>query len=388
MKNLKHKKIIINAIMAVLIVVGFLPMSRVNAISEICKKSDKCMEAVAKEEAANKNAAAAEHSANAFQNKVNELTADIASKEAEIADTEAQIKALKAEILAAEKKLAQEQDALAELLVNMHFETDAEPIRILAGASSISDLAERAAREEVVKEQISASATKVKETKAQLEVDKEAVEGLLAQQQSARDALTSKKAEQEELVAKYENDAEAYAEEAKEARLAQQAAIREYQESHQSYYQGGVYNGANTYPWQGDCPDRQDAYLTYVETANGWRKIGGYVCECVSYAGWKAYEAYGVVVGWGNAYSWDDGARAAGYTVDHLPAPGTIGQMNDGPYGHVFWVESVEADGSINVTEYNNYWSTGQLTGSYHVGDFGARKISAGEAGNYNYIHF
>ena len=388
MDKMKTKRNIINVVLIILIVIGLLPMSKVNAISEICKKSDKCMEAVAKEEEANKNAAVAEHSANAYQNKVNELKVDIAGKEAEIADTEAQIKALKAEILAAEKKLAQEKDALAELLVNMHFETDAEPIRVLAGASSISDLAERAAREEVVKEQISASAIKVKETKAQLEADKEAVEDLLSQQQVAMDALTAKKAEQEELVAKYENDAEAYAEEAKEARLAQQAAIREYQESHQSYYQGGVYNGANTYPWQGDCPDKQDTYLTYVETANGWRKIGGYVCECVSYAGWKAYEAYGVIASWGNAYSWDDGARAAGYRVDNVPAPGTIGQMNDGPYGHVFWVESVEADGSINVTEYNNYWSTGQLTGSYHVGDFGARKISAGEAGNYNYIHF
>lgn len=388
MVMLKNKKIIKALMLSFLVVVGVLPVGHVDAISEICKKSEKCMEAAAKEEEANKNAAQAENAANAYQAKVNELTADIAGKEAEIAETEAQIKSLKAEIIAAEKKLSEEQDALAELLVNMHFESDAEPIRILAGASSISDLAERAAREEVVKEQISASAAKVKETKAQLEIDKAAVEELLGQQQVAKEALTASRKEQQELVAKYENDAEAYAEEAKAAQLAQQEAIREYQQTHKSYYQGEVYNGANTYPWQGDCPHRQDAYLTYVETESGWRKIGGYVCECVSYAGWKAYEAYGLVLTWGNAYSWDDGARSAGYVVDHNPAPGTIGQMNDGPYGHVFWVESVNGDGSINVTEYNNYWSTGQLTGSYHVGDFGARVISAGEAGNYNYIHF
>ena len=115
------------------------------------------------------------------------------------------------------------------------------------------------------------------------------------------------------------------------------------------------------------------------------------MCECVSYAGWKAYEAWGVALGWGNAYSWDDGARAdksGRFYVDHNPAGQTIGQIDDGPYGHVFWVESVNDDGSINVTEYNNYWSTGQLTGSYHIGDFGARKISAAEAASYNYIHF
>lgn len=390
MVMLKNKQLIKNLFVIVVCLVGILPASsNVGAVSEICKKSEKCMEAAAKEAEANKNAAEAENSANAYQAKVNELSVDIASKEAEIADTEAQIKALKAEIIAAEKKLTEEQDALAELLVTMHFESDAEPIKILAGASSISDLAEKAAREEVVKEQISASATKVKEMKAQLEANKAAVEDLLSQQQVAKKELMTARTEQQELVTKYENDAEAYAAEAKDAQLAQQAAIQEYQETHRQYFQGSAYSGANTYPWQDECPGGQDSHITWIQVGeSSWLKIGGYVCECVSYAGWKAYEAYGVAPAWGNAYSWDSGARAAGYRVDNSPAAGTIGQMDDGPYGHVFWVESVNEDGSINVTEYNNYWSTGQLTGSYHVGDFGARKISASEAGRYNYIHF
>ena len=390
MVMLKNKQLLKNLFVIVVCLVGILPASsNVGAVSEICKKSEKCMEAAAKEAEANKNAAEAENSANAYQAKVNELSVDIASKEAEIADTEAQIKALKAEIIAAEKKLTEEQDALAELLVTMHFESDAEPIKILAGASSISDLAEKAAREEVVKEQISASATKVKEMKAQLEANKAAVEDLLSQQQVAKKELMTARTEQQELVTKYENDAEAYAAEAKEAQLAQQAAIQEYQETHRQYFQGSAYSGANTYPWQDECPGGQDSHITWIQVGeSSWLKIGGYVCECVSYAGWKAYEAYGVAPAWGNAYSWDSGARAAGYRVDNSPAAGTIGQMDDGPYGHVFWVESVNEDGSINVTEYNNYWSTGQLTGSYHVGDFGARKISASEASRYNYIHF
>ena len=56
-----------------------------------------------------------------------------------------------------------EQEALAEVLVNMHFEGDAEPIVILAGSTSISDLAEKAAREEAARAQISAQANKIKE---------------------------------------------------------------------------------------------------------------------------------------------------------------------------------------------------------------------------------
>ncbi|MDO5451948.1 MAG: CHAP domain-containing protein, partial [Candidatus Saccharibacteria bacterium] len=124
--------------------------------------------------------------------------------------------------------------------------------------------------------------------------------------------------------------------------------------------------------------------MTYIE---GYA-VGGYVCECVSYTGWKAYENYGLYLAWGNAYSWDDYARSAGYRVDNTPAAGTVGQVDGYPYGHVFWVESVNGDGSINVTEYNNAWATYLYTGNMQYGDFGARTIPAGEVGSYNYIHF
>ena len=36
---------------------------------------------------------------------------------------------------------------------------------------------------------------------------------------------------------------------------------------------------------------------------------------------------------------------------------------------------------------YNNAYATKLYSGVYRYGDFGARTISANEAGNYNYIH-
>ena len=388
---LKHKNRIFAGMVA-MVMVAVLGLGvydgTVGDISKARQNSAACREAVAKEQEANRKAAKAASSANAYQAKVGELSAEIASKEAEIADTQANVKELKKEIELAEIQLEEQQEALAELLVNMHFESDAEPIRILAGASSISDLAEKAAREDVAKEQISVSAAAIKETKEQLEFNKAEVENLLAQQQEAKKALTKKRSEQQELVKKYENDAEAYSEVAKAAQEAQRAAEKAEQEAHPELYRGSAYSGANTYPWQGDCPQKQDYYLTYWEDGSGVHKIGGYVCECVSYAGWKAYEAWGVSLGWGNAYSWDDGARSDGrFYVDKTPAAGTIGQLDSGPYGHVFWVESVNGDGSINVTEYNNAYATYLYSGSSHYGDFGSRTISAGEVGYYNYIH-
>ena len=391
LKNTKIKKICISLMVVLLAVTPVLiDIAMVNGakgLSKACRNSEACMAAVAREQEANKNAAAAAASADLFQNKVYELNSEIAAKELEIAETEAEIAELEREIKEAEAKLEAEQNALVELLVGMHFEGDSEPITILAGSSSISDLAEKQARSEVVKQQISVSAKKIKETKLKLEEDKVKVEELLEQQKTAKVELENARAEQQALVIKYENDAAGYAAEAEAARAAQREAERIYQETHKELFQGSNYTGDDTYPWQGDCPQKQDYYLTYIQDAYGTRKIGGYVCECVSYAGWKAYEAYGLALAWGNAYSWDDNAMAAGYVVDHNPAADTIGQVDGYPYGHVFWVESVNEDGSINVTEYNNSYATYLYSGVSQYGSFGSRRIPAGEIWKYNFIH-
>lgn len=387
MLKTKVQKILLGVIVLALIIApvftNIMMMESAEGISLACRNSPDCMAAVAKEQEANRNAASASSSASLFQAKVYELNIEIAGRELEIAETEAQVADLTRQITEKEAELLAEQEALAELLINMHFEGDAEPITILAGASSISDLAEKQARTEVVKQQISATAQKIKETKEQLEADKVKVEELLAQQQASKQELVAKRSEQQALVEKYKNDAEAYNAVAKAAKEAQRAAERAEQEAHPERYHGSSYNGVNTYPWQADCPQRQDDYGTVW---NGYY-IGGYVCECVSYAGWKAYEAFGLVIAWGNAYSWDDRARALNYTVNKTPAPDTIGQVDGYPYGHVFWVESVNADGSINVTEYNNAYATKLYSGISRYGDFGARTIPAYEVGNYNYIH-
>ncbi len=373
---------------AVPIVSSFLLTEDTDALSKACKNSAACMAAVAAEQEASKNAAEASSTASAYQVKVNELSAEIARKQLEITETKVEIEELNDEISATEEKLQAEQEALAEVLVNMHFENDAEPIAVLAGSSSISDLAEKRARNEVVKQQISATAEKVKATKVKLEEDRARVEQLLEQQEAAKSDLEYARYEQSSLVQKYQNDAASYAAAAEAAKEAQREAERIEQESHPELYRGSSFTGYNTYPWQNDCPARQDDYITYWEDAWGLHKIGGYVCECVSYAGWKAYEAFGVAPAWGNAYSWDDGARAAGYVVDHNPAADTIGQIDGYPYGHVFWVESVNSDGSINVTEYNNYYATYLYSGDSHYGDFGSRRIGVNEIWRYNFIHF
>ncbi|AVO01476.1 MULTISPECIES: CHAP domain-containing protein [Staphylococcus] len=81
---------------------------------------------------------------------------------------------------------------------------------------------------------------------------------------------------------------------------------------------------------------------------------------------------------WGNANNWANAAAASGYTVNNNPSAGAILQTSQGAFGHVAYVESVNSDGSVNVSEMNYGQGPGVVT---------TRTISASQAGGYNYIH-
>lgn len=127
---------------------------------------------------------------------------------------------------------------------------------------------------------------------------------------------------------------------------------------------GGI--GTDDYPYK-------NASMSSIDP---WRFYSRY---CTSFAAWRLNEmqgstsapwkfsnfmqnSSGQTVQWGNAYQWDDAARALGYRVDTTPAVGAIAQWGDGDntylYGsnnHVAIVTGVNLDGSVTVEEYN--WS-------------------------------
>jgi surface antigen len=55
----------------------------------------------------------------------------------------------------------------------------------------------------------------------------------------------------------------------------------------------------------------------------------------------------------GNANQWDDNARAEGIPVDTSPRQGDVAIKNSQPYGHAMYVDSVNGDGTINISQYN-----------------------------------
>lgn len=308
--------------------------------------------------------------ANTLEGEVARLNAEITALEDEIARNQAVANDLSEQITLNTEKLNLQQVALAKMLVKMHFEEDPDPITLLAGSHSIGELAEKQSRQENVKNQVTTSAKNIRTLKEELEKQKEGVDALIASTEISRNEAASKRNQQLALINKYENDSAAYKRDSEEARQTMQ---REIAIEIAKYNNGGVVGeGYNSYPWAHRCPQDNVGYIV----------VGGYVCQCTSYAGWKAQEYFGIYISsWGDAKSWGYSAQRQGYVVNDTPAPHTIAYSTAGIYGHVMWVESVNANGTINLTEYNNTMSSK----SGLPGDFGARYNVNPSV--YRYIH-
>ncbi|MDU6961581.1 MAG: CHAP domain-containing protein, partial [Staphylococcus sp.] len=96
--------------------------------------------------------------------------------------------------------------------------------------------------------------------------------------------------------------------------------------------------------------------------------------QCTYYV----YDKVGGSIGntWGNANNWANAAAQSGYTVNNTPKAGAVMQTTQGGYGHVAYVENVNSDGSVTVSEMN-YQGVGVVS---------TRTISASQASSYNYI--
>ena len=56
---------------------------------------------------------------------------------------------------------------------------------------------------------------------------------------------------------------------------------------------------------------------------------------------------------WSDAKHWDKKAIDDGYIVDRNPKKGSILQSSKGKYGHVAYIETINEDGSMQVSEMN-----------------------------------
>ena len=352
--------------------------SEMTAATDYCT-SEACLNA--KKEEAEKTQAAEKATSTAaeHQNAVSRLNQEINTKEAQINVAINKIASLKQEINEKIASLTEQKTALAEVLNDLNHDKNTDLILLIAGSKNITDLTEKQARESSIKNQIAAYAEKIEQTKQELEQEKQNQEIIEAGLKEEQASIASLRNEQASLQTKYENDAAAYEADAEEARRIQADEIAKAIAA-ASRAAGGhavISGGYDSYPYAGQCPGINWRYTGYVETA-----YGGALCECTGYAGWKAQEYWGYSIPWAaDAKGWGYYAAVYGLRYDSNPAPHTIGVQYAGIWGHVVWIEHVNDDGTVDVSEYNNTYSSGGAPASYGY-------QTGVPASAYYYIHF
>ena len=366
LSNTRKKALFVTMVLLVsYILPNFVSVNSASAYSYYCK-TEACHAA---EDAYNAAIKALEQA----NSEINTLKGEIAALEAENRSLEASIKAdraivedLKTQIIETENKITNLKTGLASIIINSHFDTsDKDVITILASSKTISDIAEKHSRENTVKDQIALYSEEIEDAKNELEAQKVTAENKVAEQEAKQAQIAANK----EIIKQKLSGAQATANSAQNQANNQKAIVDAAKKAAMEAQQGSsgvsVYiNGYyDTYPYHYSCPGGIDSRSV----------IGGYMCECVSYTGWKVQEAYGVsIYSWGNALDWDTSARRSGFRVDNEPEAGSVAVSHYGGYGHVMWVENVHGDGTIDITEYN-----------YNYGSFSARRIPI--YGNYGY---
>jgi len=370
--------------------------------------------------------------------ELSDVQTKIDTTQAKKAEVQEQIETLKAEIAKLEKVIAERNTRLEEQARSVQTNGARSYLDFLLNAESLSDAVSRigvvmdlmGANRELMQQQA--------EDKKQVESKEEAQQEKLAEQEAAEKELASLQTElndtfsknkvllanlsQEELaeIAKRdglvaekeafqkrlaEEKAKAEAEAARIAEASRQALAAQASQSQttatQTSYEAPASAAASTASTSTassststPAPAAQTSSYTYT-AGGGFPAVdpsfraslnGGYFGQCTYYV-FNRMAQVGTPIGhsmMGNAAEWPSYARSYGYSVSHSPSAGSAIVFQQGlagadpTYGHVAFVEAVNADGSLYISEMN---VRGLNVISY-------RTISASVAARATYIRF
>ena len=304
-------------------------------------------------------AAALGAQANTLENELADLAAQKATIEGQINLSQAKYDKLLNDIADTEKKIADNKDALGHTIADMYISDTISPLEMIASSKNIGDYVDKQAYQSSVSDQLQRTITEINNLKAQLESQKKDIERVLADQKNQQSALAAKAAEQAQLLADTQGQESAY--QALSSQRNQQINDLRSQQAAAMRVAGSIGNGSvggGGYPG-GWANAEQDTII------DNWSL---YNRECVSYTAWKVASTGRFVPnfgGAGNANQWPATTASYGIPNGSTPREGSVAIWYVGAYGHAMYVEAVNDDGSITVSDYNNN-SDGGGWGRYH----------------------
>ncbi len=286
--------------------------------------------------------------ASSYQDTINQLQAQINNVQAALNTNLAQQAALQQQITDAQNKIDQQKAFLGEDLKTMYIDGQLSTIEELASSKNLSDYVDREEYRTRVQNKIDSGIKEIAALQAQLQKQKAELDVLVASQQQQNAQLASAQSQQAALLGYNQSQQSAYNSQisANQGRIAE---LRRQQIAANARFIGSAGSGAacgGGYParW---CEIPQDSVI------DDW---GMYNRECVSYTAFRVAASGRYMPYWGgygNANQWDDNARDAGIPVDGNPQAGDVAISNSGAYGHAMYVESVNGNGTINISQYN-----------------------------------
>ncbi|CAN5396728.1 hypothetical protein BH09PAT4_BH09PAT4_00200 [soil metagenome] len=288
------------------------------------------------------------------------LTGAIAGLQAKMTALEIEVQAnqtrahdLENKISAAETELAKERDLLGKVVRANYLESDISTVEMLASSKSLSHFVDRQQYRTSVQNKISSTVERVLGLQAQLKDQKTMLNKLLSDQLVMQTQLATQRNENDRLLSLNQQQRAAYEGEIKQDNIAI-TRLRTLQaaENARLYASGIVPKGVQG---GGDYPAKW-ALAPMDSIVDTW---GMYNRECVSYTAWKIASTGRYMPYWGgvgNAKLWPDNARRAGIPVDDNPRVGDVAISTRGTYGHSMYVETVNSDGTITVSQYNAAW--------------------------------
>lgn len=320
---------------------------------------------------------AKQQEAQGYQNQAAALGSMAATLEEELGRINGQIAAIQQQIAASQKRadeltasikrneqlIKANSKAMGRILSDIYTDDQVSPLMLLASSSSIGDYISKQEQRTGLRSSLNSKIKEIKALKQKLETDKKAIEHVLQDQKAQQAQLAVKQAQQAKLVADTKNDQQTYAQLASQrngeiAKLREQQAAENARALRQSGWSGNIPGGVaggGGYPgvW---------ASAPIDSLVDSW---GMYNRECVSYVAFRVaanYKATGRGYnmpywgGRGNANQWPGNAVGAGIPTGYSPRVGAAAVVTEGYYGHIMYVEAVNGDGTITVSDYNLNW--------------------------------
>lgn len=288
--------------------------------------------------------------AGSYQAQINQLQAQINGVQAQINANQAQQAALQQQITDAQNKITEEKRLLGIDLKNMYIDGQLSTIEQLATSKNLSDYVDKAEGQAAIQNKIHTLIDEIAALQVSLGKQKAELDQLIVSEEQQHAQLASAQAQQQSMLSYNQSQQDSYNAQIS-ANSGKISDLRRQQILANARFIGNSAPGTGPacgggYPakW---CEIPQDSVI------DSW---GMYNRECVSYTAFRVAASGRHMPYWGgigNANQWDDNARRIGIPVDGNPQPGDVAISNRGAYGHAMYVESVNGDGTFNLSQYN-----------------------------------